>query len=116
MPAIFTRIQQSACMLPRHASASLLTHLPLPPPCCVSLFFFPGVEVPTEVYSMLHAATFATLTNVNFDDERFKVRAQNGCKAGLRGTAACWGPCRGSHPCVSHAACLMHVPLACAAP
>lgn len=31
------RIQQSACMLPRHAPASLLTHLPLPPPCCVSL-------------------------------------------------------------------------------
>lgn len=31
-----------------------------------------GVEVPAEVYSFLHAATFATLTNVNFDDARFK--------------------------------------------
>lgn len=33
-----------------------------------------GVEVPTEVYSLLNAATFATLTNVNFDDSRFKVQ------------------------------------------
>lgn len=32
-----------------------------------------GEEVPQEVYSLLNAATFATLTNVNFDDERFKV-------------------------------------------
>ncbi|KAL4431024.1 hypothetical protein ABPG75_006280 [Micractinium tetrahymenae] len=31
-----------------------------------------GVEVPQEVYSLLNAATFATLTNVNFDDDRFK--------------------------------------------
>lgn len=30
------------------------------------------VAVPLEVYSLLNAATFATLTNVNFDDERFK--------------------------------------------
>lgn len=37
-----------------------------------------GVEVPTEVYSFLHAATFATLTNVNFDDVRFKVRKGGG--------------------------------------
>lgn len=32
-----------------------------------------GVEVAQEVYSLLNAATFATLTNVNFDDDRFKV-------------------------------------------
>lgn len=32
-----------------------------------------GVEVPQEAYSLLNAATFATLTNVNFDDDRFKV-------------------------------------------
>jgi len=36
------------------------------------------VEVPTEVYSLLNAATFATLTNVNFDDARFKVRGGAG--------------------------------------
>lgn len=35
-----------------------------------------GVAVPTEVYSLLHAATFATLTNVNFDNDRFKVRGR----------------------------------------
>ena len=29
--------------------------------------------MPTEVYSLLNAATFACLTNVNFDDARFKV-------------------------------------------
>lgn len=34
-----------------------------------------GVEVPQRVYSLLNAATFATLTNVNFDDDRFKVGA-----------------------------------------
>jgi hypothetical protein len=28
--------------------------------------------LPWQVYSFLHAATFATLTNVNFDNERFK--------------------------------------------
>ncbi len=32
-----------------------------------------GVEVPLEAYSLLNAATFATLTNVNFDSPRFKV-------------------------------------------
>lgn len=37
-----------------------------------------GVEVPAEVYSFLHAATFATLTNVNFDDARFKVGKREG--------------------------------------
>lgn len=37
-----------------------------------------GVEVPQEVYSLLNAATFATLTNVNFDDARFRVRAGRG--------------------------------------
>lgn len=31
-----------------------------------------GVAVPGEVYSFLNAATFSTLTNVNFDDARFK--------------------------------------------
>ncbi|EFN59446.1 hypothetical protein CHLNCDRAFT_29581 [Chlorella variabilis] len=31
-----------------------------------------GVEVPRKVYSLLNAATFATLTNVNFHDARFK--------------------------------------------
>ncbi|PSC68490.1 hydroxylamine reductase [Micractinium conductrix] len=31
-----------------------------------------GLDVPTEVYSLLNAATFACLTNVNFDDARFK--------------------------------------------
>ena len=43
----------------------------------------PGVEVPTEVYSLLNAATFATLTNVNFDDARFKVRGGAGVDAGV---------------------------------
>ena len=33
-----------------------------------------GVAVPREVYSFLHSATFACLTNVNFDDARFKAR------------------------------------------
>lgn len=32
-----------------------------------------GVAVPREVYSFLHSATFACLTNVNFDDARFKA-------------------------------------------
>ncbi|KAL4859420.1 Hydroxylamine reductase [Chlorella vulgaris] len=31
-----------------------------------------GCEVPQAVYTLLNAATFATLTNVNFDDQRFK--------------------------------------------
>ena len=44
-----------------------------------------GVEVPAEVYSFLHAATFATLTNVNFDDARFKV----GSKREGRSERAC---------------------------
>ena len=32
-----------------------------------------GVAVPADTYSFIHSATFACLTNVNFDDERFKV-------------------------------------------
>jgi hydroxylamine reductase len=35
-----------------------------------------GCEVPQAVYTLLNAATFATLTNVNFDDKRFKVDDQ----------------------------------------
>jgi hypothetical protein len=62
-----------------------------------------GVEVPAEVYSFLHAATFATLTNVNFDDARFKVRTEGSWLARV------WGPthirrvrCKGfSSPCNS---------------
>ena len=38
----------------------------------------PTPQVPTDVYSFLHAATFATLTNVNFDDARFKVGTWRG--------------------------------------
>lgn len=37
-----------------------------------------GIAVPREVYSLLHAGTFATLTNVNFDDDRFKVGVKGG--------------------------------------
>lgn len=33
-----------------------------------------GVAVPQEVYNFIQGATFSTLTNVNFDDARFKVR------------------------------------------
>jgi hypothetical protein len=46
------------------------------------------VEVPTQVYSLLHAATFATLTNVNFDDARFKVRRRLG--AGMERDGHSW--------------------------
>ena len=52
--------------------------------------------MPTPVYSLLHAATFATLTNVNFDDDRFKVGAEHrgssaahACMVGRR--RAAWG-------------------------
>lgn len=29
--------------------------------------------MPPEIYTFIHAATFSCLTNVNFDDDRFKV-------------------------------------------
>ncbi|KAL4422506.1 hypothetical protein ABPG75_008703 [Micractinium tetrahymenae] len=35
-----------------------------------------GVEVPQEVYNFIQSATFACLTNVNFDDARFKEYIQ----------------------------------------
>lgn len=34
------------------------------------------MAVPPEIYTFIHAATFSCLTNVNFDDERFKVGKQ----------------------------------------
>ena len=41
--------------------------------CWASFAAGHGVAVPTQVYSFLHLASFSTLTNVNFDDARFKV-------------------------------------------
>lgn len=55
------------------------------PHLCRPVLPVPPRFVPQEVYSFLNAATFATLTNVNFDDERFKeyVAACHALRDGL---------------------------------
>lgn len=50
-------------------------------------------QVPKEVYTFIHGATFSCLTNVNFDDARFKVMTSAGA-----GTAAG----QAQQPCSGH--------------